>query len=501
MICCKMGKVRCGQDARHWTWHHATTFILTFFGYACLHACRKAYSNVKDNMAKDFTPQNVTDSLYPYDVWNKEHMFESVDDADVFLGELDALFLLAYAIGLFISGSIGDRVNLRYMLTFGMCGSAVMTFLFGYVSKIAHIENKFYFRCTYFVNGLLQSTGWPGMVAVMGNWFSNSSGGLVYGIWSANSSVGNVIGAFLVAAVLDYGYEYGILVNSILLFCCGILFFFCLLPHPKMVGLPSPVEQSITEQNISKSDERAPFLDPSSDSDFVSTSHVCEADTLVKVKEPKAIGFFAALLIPGVIPYSLSYAFIKLVNYAFFFWLPVYLQQGLHWDDSLSDQLSSLYDGGGIFGGIIVGIITDLMGFRSPIVGVTLALSIPCLYVYSVFGSTYTVNALLMFLVGFMTGGPANTISTAITADLGKHEKIRGSAEALATVTGIIDGTGSAGAAIGMYLVPVINRKAGWHVVFYFLMIATAGSLLCIVQMLWNECKELYKRAKFSQAI
>lgn len=40
-------------------------------------------------------------------------------------------------------------------------------------------------------------------------------------------------------------------------------------------------------------------------------------------------------------------------------------------------------------------------------------------------------------------------ISSAISADLGRQDALRGSQEALATVTGIVDGTGSIGAAGG----------------------------------------------------
>lgn len=45
-------------------------------------------------------------------------------------------------------------------------------------------------------------------------------------------------------------------------------------------------------------------------------------------------------------------------------------------------------------------------------------------------------------------------ISSAISADLGRQEALRGSQEALATVTGIVDGTGSIGAAAGQ-----VNRN------------------------------------------
>lgn len=40
-------------------------------------------------------------------------------------------------------------------------------------------------------------------------------------------------------------------------------------------------------------------------------------------------------------------------------------------------------------------------------------------------------------------------ISSAISADLGRQDLVQGSSEALATVTGIVDGTGSIGAAVG----------------------------------------------------
>jgi hypothetical protein len=41
---------------------------------------------------------------------------------------------------------------------------------------------------------LLQSTGWPGVVAVMGNWFGKKNRGLFLGIWNAHTSVGNILG-------------------------------------------------------------------------------------------------------------------------------------------------------------------------------------------------------------------------------------------------------------------------------------------------------------------
>jgi OPA family glycerol-3-phosphate transporter-like MFS transporter 3 len=77
------------------------------------------------------------------------------------------------------------------------------------------------------------------------------------------------------------------------------------------------------------------------------------------------------------------------------------------------------------------------------------------------------MNAILMTIVGFFVGGAANIISATITADLGKQGAIQGNKDGLATVTGIVDGTGSVGAAIGQILVPLIQNSFNWFYVFY----------------------------------
>lgn len=75
-----------------------------------------------------------------------------------------------------------------------------------------------------------------------------------------------------------------------------------------------------------------------------------------------------------------------------------------------------------------------------------------------------------MGIVGFFVSGSANLISAAVSADLGRQEAVRNSAEALSTVSGIVDGTGSAGAAIGQILIPLFQEWFGWNSIFYMFM-------------------------------
>ena len=61
-------------------------------------------------------------------------------------------------------------------------------------------------------------------------------------------------------------------------------------------------------------------------------------------------------------------------------------------------------------------------------------------------------NALALGLVGMTVGGPYALIIGTVSADLGQRSTLTGNPAALGTVTGLIDGTGSIGSAIGQVI-------------------------------------------------
>ena len=87
----------------------------------------------------------------------------------------------------------------------------------------------------------------------------------------------------------------------------------------------------------------------------------------------------------------------------------------------------------------------------------------------------YSANVTLLMLLGLLVNGPYALITTAVSAELGTHPCLRGSAKALATVTSIIDGTGSVGAAIGPFLAGALPKT---EQVFYMLMVSDVLALL-----------------------
>lgn len=493
-----------------WTIYHAITFVLTFMSYAFFHATRKTFSNVKTTVSEEWTPSpyNVSqcnnETCQPYNVWNSHDLFKKKGEDTEFLGVLDAAFMISYALGLYISGMLGDRFNLRYVLSFGMCTSAICVFIFGCLFEWLHFYNKYMYVLLWILNGLLQSTGWPTVVAVMGNWFGRSSRGFILGLWSACASVGNIIGALMVSSVLDYGYDYAFLVPSTVLFAGGILNFFALVPSPKDVGLPmadedklSPAEEKVYDSTGSINTSQVETddlhdLEAESEEPLLGSS---SNDKISKADSEKAVTLREAICLPGVALYSLAYACLKLVNYSFFFWLPFYLANSFNWLESTADKVSIWYDIGGIIGGTVAGIISDRFEKRTIIVIPMLVLAIPSLFIYSQSPNNLTINGLLMTIVGLFVGGVSNLISAAIAADLGRQGPVAGNQKALATVTGIIDGTGSVGAAIGQLLVPAIQKVAdgNWVPVFVFFMIMTFLTGVCIFPLFIREVKDIKK--------
>ncbi|KAM7541870.1 hypothetical protein Aperf_G00000018841 [Anoplocephala perfoliata] len=407
-----------------------------------MHATRKTLSSVKPlmvaNLADHVNKLNVT--LHPKDIWYNSHaLFTSSDDAAVFMGTLDFLFLLSYALGLFIAGWLGDRLDPRHVLFGGMlCGSAI-TFLFAVPSQWGHFYNRYWYGILWFANGFLQAPGWPAGVSIVAHTFL-SARGLILGFWSTSAGVGNIIGALLSSAVINFGYEFVFLTTSCLL--AGMAFLI-------LIGIPSSIVKSTPPEQRDTASQ-------------VSLLHI--------------------ICLPELVCYALAYASLKLVNYSFFFWLPFYLHNKFNWDAGAASALSAFYDFGGLLGGIAGGGISDLSCFsRNGVTMVFLMLCLPCLLIYRITpGTPWALNAFVMGLTGFMIAGPANLLSAVFGTDLAALPQLQGK-RVLSTMTGFIDGTGSIGAASGQILVPVLQSKLGWDSVFHLFMVCCALTLFFLL--------------------
>ncbi|VDM41398.1 unnamed protein product [Toxocara canis] len=380
----------------------AIVFVVTFISYAMFHASRKTLSGVKASVTADWT-RNTTNASH----FNNPFM-PSVAEAETLLGLLDALFMVAYAISLFYWGWLGDRLNPRNVIAFGMVGSAAA-----------------------------------------GNWFGGDNRGFVMGLWAACQPIGNIIGSLLIAVVLPFGYEYTFVFNSSLMVLGALV-----------------VALAIEERPQRESDQTSGDEMPT------------ETEAIDVHSEGTPVGLFEALLLPSVIPYCLTNICLKLVNYAFFFWLPFYLTANYGWTERDANALSIWYDIGGIMGSVTGGFISDRMGCRSPVIVAMLLASLGALFCYNGIGGAPILNAIVMTVVGVTVSGPYNLIVGAICVDLGTQPLLSSNAQAMATVSGIIDGTGSAGSAVGQFVIPLMENQFGWNSVFYLFILMVRSIFL-----------------------
>jgi MFS transporter, OPA family, solute carrier family 37 (glycerol-3-phosphate transporter), member 1/2 len=86
---------------------------------------------------------------------------------------------------------------------------------------------------------------------------------------------------------------------------------------------------------------------------------------------------------------------------------------------------------------------------------------------------------MLTFLIFPLTSSPNNIITSAVAADLASHPSVQGNNKSLGTVTGLINGTGSITASIGLLAIGPLQTKYGWGSVWMYLIgCTTTGTLL-----------------------
>lgn len=156
-------------------------FWITFFTYAAVHSCRSVWAYSKPNLKND-----------------PEYHFSSD-----FFGTCDLVFLLCYSMSLYLFGWIGDKIDLRLFLSIGIVGTITSFGTLGWM-RFSNFRSEPLFAFFMGLNGVFQSVGWPGCIAIMGNWFGPENRGLIMGIWSGNPNIGNIIGYEFGSITIDY---------------------------------------------------------------------------------------------------------------------------------------------------------------------------------------------------------------------------------------------------------------------------------------------------------
>ena len=589
--------------------NRAGVFAITFTSYVFLHAARKTFSAVKEELVGG----NAT-------FLNGDGVFQP-EQQDEMSGLLDASFLCMYAAGLFVAGWVSDRVDARLCLVTSQGVSGLLVGGFG-IAGFLGVRHILFYVILWGFHGLFQSLAFPACMKVLTAWFPVEGRGWVLGVWGCSSALGNILGGGMAAVARHTTlgtfshWEIAMLIAAATIFLHGtLLVWSCLLVRPpptahawdtgftaaaaaaaasqtssldplSLTGSVSfhslgnmSLSGALLEGNVVQEQgdgERAVTTSPGEDEDGGrdtggnkdgggrgygggsnggaekehrhSVQVVGSTLSALSVMPTTAISFRRACCIPGVLAYALAFACVKAVLYSFLFWLPFYLSTAFKLEPGIANLYAMSYDLGSVIGGTAAGFLVDrfLRGTGHGLVAMVglgasgapllfLALNNPS----ATGGMSLPATVVVVFLSGCFLGGPSTLIAGIAAADFGNHASLRREHEsAVGTVSGIIDGTGSIGAAAVQFLVgflsacrhinhgsplhgssggdsegggnhsstrPFCERSQGcqdctWRPVFVMMLAATAMAYSCLARYAMQDYEALRKKRRCREA-
>jgi sugar phosphate permease len=387
-----------------------TAWALTWIAYAAYYLGRKGFSVAKKPI---------------------ERQYGIGRDA---LAAIDTGHLALYAVGQVLSGLLADRVGARRLVGAGMLLSAALCFGFG--ASTTAVAMGFFFA----LNGLAQSTGWPGTTRAMSEWTTPYNRRRVMAFWCTCYQFGGLFATAFASYLLRFGWQWAFFAPAMVMATVAGAVLLLLKPGPT-----------------------APELRVQSDS----------VDSALE----RRLAVRAALRSPVLYSYGASYFAIKLIRYSLLFWLPYYLADELSYAPDRAGYLSLAFEVGGILGVIAIGLVADRLPRLSRAAlscAVLLVLAI-ALVTYSIVASQGVVaNALGLAFIGFCLFGPDSLVSGAAAQDAG-------GSHAAATATGLVNGVGSLGAVLQGALNAWVSRVYGWHAVFYVFVGAALAAAVALV--------------------
>ena len=375
------------MTAKHRQWQ-LTVLMTTYVAYVGYYLTRKVFGIVKTSVAPALgvSLQEVA------------HLWTA--------------FLVAYMVGQFVNGFVGRRIGPKLLILLGLGISILCSVVFG-------ISNSYWmFMLFMILNGLVQASGWPGVVGGVAHWLAPKERGTIMGLWSSSYLVGNMAVKLLGAYILAHGGEqmgwrYTYFGMAALTMVIWLVIFWLQRDKPEDVGL-API--------ITEAEERS------------------EAVVKEAREEHISMGDYLRLIFsPPIMLMGACYFCVKFLRYALDSWLPTFLDlQGM--GKAAASSYSSIFDFAGIAGALVAGLLLDRV-FKKQWVPVCLLMGVGCVLSYWMvlqFGTSPMAVAWLFGAVGFMLYGPDTIICGAAAVT------VAGERNALAAA-GIINGLGSIG--------------------------------------------------------
>ncbi len=361
---------------------------------------------------------------------------------------LSSLFLM-YAVGQFINGQLGDKLNSRLIITIGLLTSAGMNILFGFTGGIIGLM-----VVVWGINGYFQAMGWGPTVKAMANWFPSSIRGKTAGRLGTSYIIGGALSWLFAGFIAEHlNWRYTFWIPAVICIILAVHWYKRARNAPEEIGLPSIEEQ---------------------ETGVVSSG----------VRKDEHIGFKNTLKITLMNPYVWYAAFglfgLNIVRYGFMSWAPTYMFEVQGASISMAAYKAVAFPIAGGLGAIFAGWASDniFKTKRAPVAFFMLILlGISC-YVFRIIpNENWILSLICLLFIGFFTFGPHILLVAALPADLGSRK-------AASSVTGFIDAMGYLGASLTGVGTGILIEKLSWDAAFYFWIFGAFFAAI-MVSLLW----------------
>jgi OPA family glycerol-3-phosphate transporter-like MFS transporter len=159
---------------------------------------------------------------------------------------------ISYGIGQLISGVVGDKVNPKKIIFWGLISTSVLNFIMPFCKSIALMT------IIWTLNGFAQSTMWPPLVKVMTHYFSNDDFKKNCVTVSIAASLGTVF-VYLFAPVVIYFSSW----EMVLVISSGIAFIvaFVWISNMKKIENYSQINENQSEEAVPENSSKA-YISP-----------------------------------------------------------------------------------------------------------------------------------------------------------------------------------------------------------------------------------------------
>ncbi|XP_063225252.1 uncharacterized protein LOC134532605 [Bacillus rossius redtenbacheri] len=351
------------------------------------------------------------------------------------LGCFDTAILLPYALVQMCCSRVADVASPRCTVTACLFLAGLSVLTFGWWSRYGVL------LALLAASGAAQAPVWPACCKCLSAWFPDHLLNTVFGLVST-SVYGGSIAATALASYLHATYGWRLVFLPPAVAATGLaLLAWPLLRLPRDLGVAVPGKTAAGAARTELS--------------------------------------LARLWCLPVVP-QLAFAMLslKLVRYAVYLWLPVYLMQALGQSAATAGLLISLFDVGGIVGSVLLGLVADRHASLLHTWLAVVASSFSVLAFLFTAGRGPVHNGAWLLVTGFCVCGPDALLGGSVAVAVGERDGRNSGA----AVAGLVNGFGSLGGVIEGPLVGFVSDAYSWNTMFLLLVVLLSASSFCILQ-------------------